>query len=104
VIEDKRNMVEQDMLNASQTHSNSDGIAKTSTGSKKGDEKKDVLDVTALIRSLQRAEGNPDCFGKAIGKCDRLDCAWRQYCLKKNQPNDTEEIKRGKDRDPEQSV
>jgi hypothetical protein len=104
VIEDKRIMTEQEMLNASQTHSNPDGIAEASTGSKKEGEKKDFLDVTALIRSIQRAEGNPDCFGKAIDKCDRLNCAWRDYCLEENQPNDTEGIKRGKDRDPEQSV
>ena len=43
------------------------------------------LDITRLIRSVQRIEGNPDCFGKADGNCDRLDCAWRQYCLKEAQ-------------------
>jgi len=42
-------------------------------------------DITRLIRSVQRIEGNPDCFGKADGNCDRLDCAWREYCLKKAQ-------------------
>ncbi|MBW2576262.1 MAG: hypothetical protein JRC88_12440 [Deltaproteobacteria bacterium] len=53
-------------------------------------------DITCLIRSVQRIEGNPDCFGKADGKCDRcfgkadgkcdrLDCAWREYCLKETQ-------------------
>jgi hypothetical protein len=42
-------------------------------------------DITHLIRSVQRIEGNPDCFGKADGNCDRLDCAWREYCLKKTQ-------------------
>jgi len=43
------------------------------------------LDITRLIRSVQRIEGNPDCFGKADGNCDRLDCAWREYCLKEAQ-------------------
>jgi|GEM_PF-3562472 len=43
--------------------------------------KNEFLDITTLIRSIQRAEGNPDCFGKAIGYCDRTDCAWREYCL-----------------------
>ena len=43
--------------------------------------RKDYLDITGLIRSIQRAEGNPDCFGKARGYCDRTDCAWREYCL-----------------------
>lgn len=42
---------------------------------------KNSLDLTELIRSLQRLEGNPDCFGKAKGHCSQLDCAWRQYCL-----------------------
>ncbi|MEA1949211.1 MAG: SAP domain-containing protein [Thermodesulfobacteriota bacterium] len=42
-------------------------------------------DITCLIRSVQRIEGNPDCFGKADGNCDRLDCAWREYCLKEAQ-------------------
>ena len=43
--------------------------------------KKNFLDVTKLIRSIQRAEGNPDCFRSAQGYCDQLDCAWRPYCL-----------------------
>ncbi len=34
-----------------------------------------------LIRSIQRIEGNPDCFGAAGEYCDRLDCKWRCYCL-----------------------
>lgn len=47
--------------------------------------KQDFFDLTNLIRSIQRAEGNPDCFGRAQGHCDRLDCAWHQYCLEKSQ-------------------
>lgn len=34
-----------------------------------------------LIRAVQRAEGNFDCFGRASGYCDRGDCAWRSDCL-----------------------
>lgn len=45
--------------------------------------KKSFLDVTELIRSIQRAEGNPDCFRRAKGHCDRLDCAWKEYCQEK---------------------
>jgi hypothetical protein len=41
-------------------------------------------DLTHLIRSIQRVEGNPDCFGKADRECDRRDCSWREYCLKKS--------------------
>ncbi|MCK4391188.1 MAG: hypothetical protein KAV83_13230 [Desulfobacterales bacterium] len=55
------------------------------------DLEKNFLDVTNLIRSIQRAEGNPDCFRGAQGYCDQLDCAWRPYCLEKPQhvPYDT---------------
>jgi len=42
---------------------------------------KSFLDLTGLIRSIQRAEGNPDCFHKAQGYCEHLDCAWRRHCL-----------------------
>jgi hypothetical protein len=46
--------------------------------------KKNFLDVAELIRSIQRAEGNPDCFGRVEGDCDQRDCAWRLYCLEKD--------------------
>ena len=41
------------------------------------------VDITAMIRSLQRTEGFTDCFRRGISDCDQLDCAWRQYCLSK---------------------
>jgi hypothetical protein len=34
-----------------------------------------------LIRAIQRAEGNFDCFGTADGYCDQLNCLFRQDCL-----------------------
>lgn len=35
-----------------------------------------------LIRAIQRAEGNFDCFASAVdGYCDRGDCMWRGDCL-----------------------
>ena len=35
-----------------------------------------------IIRSVQRAEGNFDCFGTALsGYCDQMDCLWRNDCL-----------------------
>lgn len=44
---------------------------------------KNMVDVTALIRSIQRNEGNPDCFRRADRfMCDRKDCVWRLYCMK----------------------
>lgn len=38
-----------------------------------------------MIRAIQRAEGNPDCFGAAwrFG-CPQQGCAWRTDCLTKN--------------------
>jgi phosphomevalonate kinase len=36
-----------------------------------------------LIRTIQRTEGNFDCFGSAgAGGCDQVDCLWREDCLK----------------------
>jgi hypothetical protein len=35
-----------------------------------------------LIRIIQRAEGNFDCFGTAMNYCDQLSCLWRKDCLK----------------------
>ena len=41
------------------------------------------VDITAMIRSLQRTEGFEDCFRTGLSECDQLKCAWRQYCLQK---------------------
>jgi hypothetical protein len=36
-----------------------------------------------LVRTIQRAEGNFDCFASADqGVCDQADCLWRQDCLR----------------------
>jgi hypothetical protein len=43
--------------------------------------KDDFLDMTALIRSIQRAEGNPDCYRRRKENCEKIDCAWRSHCL-----------------------
>lgn len=38
--------------------------------------------MTELVRSIQREEGNFDCFGRARnGICDRYDCLWRADCF-----------------------
>lgn len=34
-----------------------------------------------LIRKIQRAEGNFDCFGSAAGYCDQTGCTFRSLCL-----------------------
>jgi hypothetical protein len=36
-----------------------------------------------LIRQIQKAEGNFDCFGTATDYCDQLRCSWREDCLGK---------------------
>jgi hypothetical protein len=43
--------------------------------------KKNYLDMAALIRSIQRAEGHTDCFQKGMIDCDQADCKWHPFCL-----------------------
>jgi hypothetical protein len=38
---------------------------------------------TELIRQIQRAEGNFDCFDTAVDFCDQYGCLWRKDCLGK---------------------
>ena len=36
-----------------------------------------------LIRSIQRAEGNNDCFATPyVHECNQSSCLWREDCLK----------------------
>jgi len=40
------------------------------------------LKKAELIRTIQRSEGNFDCFGSASSDfCDQLKCLWRDDCL-----------------------
>lgn len=35
-----------------------------------------------LIHTIQRTEGNFDCFATALnGECDQMGCQWRKDCL-----------------------
>ena len=35
-----------------------------------------------LIKAIQRAEGNNDCFGTAPSvECGQMNCLWREDCL-----------------------
>lgn len=35
-----------------------------------------------LIRAIQRAEKNPECFGtRTASACPEQNCCWRQDCL-----------------------
>ena len=47
----------------------------------KRSERKSYLDIATLIRSIQRAEGNMDCFQMGMIDCDQVDCKWRGCCL-----------------------
>ena len=40
------------------------------------------LKKAELIRSIQKAEGNFDCFGSANDYCDQLNCLFRRECLR----------------------
>jgi hypothetical protein len=36
-----------------------------------------------LIKAIQRAEGNNDCFGTELSRdCGQISCLWRKDCLK----------------------
>jgi hypothetical protein len=37
-----------------------------------------------LIRRIQKAEGNFDCFGTAQNNCDQWNCCFREDCLPSN--------------------
>ncbi len=39
------------------------------------------LALADLVRAVQRAEGNFDCFGTAVEGCDQDGCCWRAVCL-----------------------
>ncbi len=41
------------------------------------------MDMSDIIRTIQRTEGNFDCYGSAdSGNCDQSGCSWRRNCLK----------------------
>jgi hypothetical protein len=40
------------------------------------------LDKIELVRAIQRAEGNFDCFATAVEEeCDQEACLWREDCF-----------------------
>ena len=44
--------------------------------------KPDYVDLVNLVRSIQRAESNIDCYRRGRQQCDQMGCAWRDHCLK----------------------
>ena len=43
--------------------------------------KRNYVDMVNLIRSIQRAEGNIDCYRRGRQQCDRMKCTWRDHCF-----------------------
>lgn len=40
------------------------------------------LNKAELIKSIQSAEGNVECFSSAVdGECDQVNCLWREDCF-----------------------
>lgn len=79
-------------MEGSELLANPQPIVQSRSSGKEKDLRKDFLDTTKLVRSIQRAEGNPDCFRKAERYCDRLDCTWRPYCLREERAHPEEEM------------
>jgi hypothetical protein len=44
--------------------------------------KPNYVDLVNLVRSIQRAEGNVDCYRRGRQECGRMNCVWRDHCLK----------------------
>jgi hypothetical protein len=40
------------------------------------------LNKTELIRTIQRTEGNTDCYALRGHECDQINCLWRKDCMK----------------------
>ena len=40
------------------------------------------LSKKELVRTIQRAEGNFDCFGSGRNCCDQSGCSWKSDCLR----------------------
>ncbi len=57
-------------------------LGRSQDGSNGHNASEDLLDVTELVRSLQRQENAPDCFKKSGGACAQEACFWREWCLK----------------------
>jgi hypothetical protein len=43
------------------------------------------MEKAELIRTIQRAEGNYDCYGTATDEeCDQEECLWREECFRES--------------------
>lgn len=41
------------------------------------------LKKTDLVRAIQKAEGNNECFASSyVQACNQMNCLWREDCMK----------------------
>ena len=78
-------MSDKDDLPVLEGNASSEGMSEKPDTSMASGERMDFVDITALIRSIQRAEGNPDCFRMPQGYCEKVDCFWHLYCMESSQ-------------------
>ena len=74
-------MSDQDISNTSEEKARAKRMSGKQNVPREPRARRSLVDITALIRSVQLAEGNPDCFRKAEEYCDQAACDWRTYCL-----------------------
>ena len=74
-------MSDQDISNASEEKARAKRMSGEQNVPREPGAIRNFVDITALIRSIQLAEGNPVCFRRAEGYCDQMACGWRTYCL-----------------------
>ena len=74
-------MLDQDISNVSEEKARTKRMSGEQNVPREPEAKRSFVDITALIRSIQLAEGNPVCFRRAEEYCDQISCSWRTYCL-----------------------
>jgi hypothetical protein len=63
---------------------NKEGSSTPLNGIEPSGKRTSSVDMTVLIRSIQRVEGNSDCFRTARENCPEMRCCWRPYCVEGN--------------------
>jgi len=71
----------EDVQTTSESHLNQEESDSTSFTKEPFARRSGFVDVTGLIRSIQRVEGNSDCFRRGQPGCPEVECCWRPYCL-----------------------
>lgn len=51
------------------------------------DEKSHLPDIPHMIRSIQRIDGGPACFGMLQPDCDPSSCRWHALCTRMSERN-----------------